>query len=214
MKNVLLIGLGRFGRYTAQKFNEMGHQVMAVDRTEDRVKKVLSYVTTAQIGDSTNEQFLQQLGVPNYDLCVVAIGDDFLSSLETTALLKDLGAKKVISRATGATQEKFLLRNGADEVVFPEKALAKWTAIRYSSDHILNYVELMEGYGAFEVKVPMEWNNMRIGDLSIRQKYGINILGVRNGQMNMNVQPDMVLQGGESLLVLGKNESVQKVFKL
>lgn len=126
MKNVLIIGLGRFGIHIAMQLNQLGHEVMAVDWKEERVDKVLSFVTNAQIGDSTNAEFLQSLGIGNYDICFVTIGDSFQNSLETTSLLKELGAKLVISRAERDVQEKFLLRNGADKVVYPEKQVAKW----------------------------------------------------------------------------------------
>lgn len=118
MKSVLLIGLGRFGRHIAMKLNEMRHQVMAVDKNEKRVNAVLPFVMNAQIGDATNKEFIESLGVNNFDVCIVAIGDDFQSSLETTSLLKELGAKMVVSRAARDVHAKFLLRNGADEIVF------------------------------------------------------------------------------------------------
>ena len=137
MKSILLIGLGRFGKHIALHLNHLGHQVMAVDASEERVEAVLPLVTNAQIGDSTDADFLESLGVRNYDVCIVAIGNNFQSSLETTSLLSELGARFVVSRAATDVQEKFLLRNGANEVVYPEKQLAKWTAIRYSADHIL-----------------------------------------------------------------------------
>ena len=121
MKSILLIGLGRFGKHVAQKLYELKHQVMAVDMIEERVNEVLPYVTNAQIGDGTNEEFLSSLGVRNFDVCIVAIGDNFQSSLETTSLLKELGAKMVVSRAARDVHAKFLLRNGADEIVYPEK---------------------------------------------------------------------------------------------
>ena len=149
MKSVLLIGLGRFGRHMAQKLNELNHEVMAIDKTEDRVDAVLPFVTNAQIGDSTNEEFLKSLGVNNYDLCIVAIGNDFQSSLETTSLLKELGAKVVISRASRDTHAKFLLRNGADQIIYPEKQVASWAAIRYSADHILDFIEIDERFAIF-----------------------------------------------------------------
>ena len=126
MKSILLIGLGRFGRHIAEELNKLGHEVMAVDENEDRVNAVLSIVTNAQIGDSTNAEFLEALGVRNFDVCIVAISGNFQSSLETTSLLKELGAKMVVSRAERDVQAKFLLRNGADEVLYPEKQLAKW----------------------------------------------------------------------------------------
>ena len=143
MKSILLIGLGRFGKHIAMHLNHLGHQVMAVDTSEERVEDVLPIVTNAQIGDSTNADFLESLGVRNYDVCIVAIGNNFQSSLETTSLLSELGARFVVSRAATDVQEKFLLRNGANEVVYPEKQLAKWTAIRYSADHILDYLSLI-----------------------------------------------------------------------
>ena len=136
MKSILLIGLGRFGKHIALHLNHLGHQVMAVDTSEERVEAVLPLVTNAQIGDSTNADFLESLGVRNYDVCIVAIGNNFQSSLETTSLLSELGARFVVSRAATDVQEKFLLRNGANEVVYPEKQLAKWTAIRLSLIHI------------------------------------------------------------------------------
>ena len=150
MKNILLIGLGRFGRHIAMELNELGHEIMAVDVNEGRVDKVLPYVTNAQIGDSTNAEFLESLGIGNYDICFVTIGGSFQNSLENTSLLKELGAKMVISRAERDVQEKFLLRNGADKVIYPEKQVAKWASIRYTDDHILCLL-----YTSFFVP---EWN--------------------------------------------------------
>ena len=167
------------------------------------------------IGDSTNEEFLSSLGIRNFDACIVTIGDNFQNSLETASLLKELGAKKVIARASRGVQEKFLLRNGADEVVYPEKQLAAWTAIRCTSEHILDYIELDKEYSIFELTVPDEWNGNTIIQLDIRKKYGINILGVREqGRLNMNILPDTVLSRGQSMLVLGKPKAVQKCFRI
>lgn len=215
MKSILLIGLGRFGRHIALKLNALNHQVMAIDHNEERVNALLPFVTNAQIGDSTNEEFLAALGVGNYDACIVAIGDDFQNSLETTYLLKELGARKVIARASKEMQEKFLLRNGADEVVYPEKQLAAWTAIRCSSEHILEYIELDDEYAIFEVEIPSDWSGKSILELDIRKKHGINILGVRtNGKLNMNITPNTVFGHGTSVLVLGQEKAVHKCFRI
>ncbi|MBR2727743.1 MAG: TrkA family potassium uptake protein [Solobacterium sp.] len=214
MKNILVIGAGRFGLYTCSALHDMGHQIMLVDKNEDRINQVLPYVTNAQIGDSTDEAFMKSLGIRNYDLCIVAIGDDFMSSLETTYLLHELGAEKVVSRVTSGSQEKFLLRNGADAVVFPERQLGTWTAIRYSSDAISNYIEVMDGYSIFELNVPKEWDNLPVGTINARNKYGINILGVKNGKMEMNITGDTVLHFGQTMLVLGKTQEIQKMFSL
>lgn len=214
MKSILLIGLGRFGRHIALKLNALNHQVMAIDHNEERVNALLPFVTNAQIGDSTNEEFLAALGVGNYDACIVAIGDNFQNSLETTYLLKELGARKIIARASKEMQEKFLLRNGADEVVYPEKQLAAWTAIRCSSEHILEYIELDDEYAIFEVEIPSGWSGKSILELDIRKKYGINILGVRtDGKLNMNITPNTVFGHGTSVLVLGQEKAVHKCFR-
>ena len=215
MKSVLLIGLGRFGRHMAQKLNELNHEVMAIDKTEDRVDAVLPFVTNAQIGDSTNEEFLKSLGVNNYDFCIVAIGNDFQSSLETTSLLKELGAKVVISRASRDTHAKFLLRNGADQIIYPEKQVASWAAIRYSADHILDFIEIDERFAIFEVTTPEEWIGKTIGQIDIRKKFGINIMAIKqDGKLCLTIHPDTVLNEGETMLVLGEYKDIQKCFHI
>ena len=215
MKSILLIGLGRFGRHIALHLNELGHQVMAVDHMEERVDAAMPFVTNAQIGDSTNAAFLESLGIRNFDVCIVAVGNDFQSSLETTSLLKELGAKLVVSRAARDVQAKFLLRNGADEVVYPEKQLAKWTAIRYTADHILDYIELDEEHAIFEIPVPGNWAGQSIGQIDIRKKYNINIMGIRkNGKLELSVSPDMVMEAENTMLVLGSNKDLQKCFHI
>ena len=211
MKSILLIGLGRFGRHIAMKLNDLNHQVMAVDSNEERVNAVLGYVTSALIGDSTSEEFLSSLGVGNFDACIVAIGDDFQSSLETTSLLKELGAGKVIARASTGVQEKFLLRNGADEVVYPEKQLASWTAIRYTSDHIIDYIELDDDNAIVEVSVPRSWVGKTVGALDVRRRYNINILGIKKtSKLDIGVTSSTVLTADETVLVLGSSRDIQK----
>ena len=201
MKSVLLIGLGRFGRHVARKLNEMKHQVLAVDKNEKRVEDALPYLTSAQIGDSTEEAFVRSLGVRNFDVCIVAIGDAFQSSLETTSLLKDLGARKVVARAARDVHAKFLLRNGADHVVYPEKQLAAWTAIRYTSDHIFDYIELTPDYSIYETETPKAWVGKTIHQLDIRRKYNVTLLAVKKDDQ---INPE----------ILGKNKNVQKCFHI
>ena len=214
-KSILLVGVGNFGKHIARKFNELGHDVMAIDQNEDRINDVMPLVTSAQIGDSTNEEFLCTLGVDNYDVCIVTIGGDFQSSLETTSLLKELGAKKVVSRAERDGQAKFLLRNGADEIVYPEKQLASWMGIRYSADHILDYIELDGEHAIFEVTVPREWIGMTVGQLDIRRKYKINIMGIKkNGKFSVSITPDTVLTEDKTLMVVGEYKALQKCFRI
>ncbi len=215
MKSILLVGLGRFGRHIAEKLNALNHQVMAVDRREGRVDAILPFVTNAQIGDSTNPDFLTSLGIRNFDFCIVAIGDDFQSSLETTSLLKELGAKLVVSRAASDVHAKFLLRNGADEIIYPEKQLANWVAIRYSADHIFDYIELDNDHAIFEVQVPKEWVGRTVGELDVRKKYNINIMGLKeSGRMNLSITPDTGITDSQTMLVLGSMKQIQKVFHI
>ncbi len=179
MKNILLIGTGRFGRHIAVQLSQLGHQVMAVDTNEERINDVLPYVTQ--------------------------------NSLETTSLLKELGAKCVVSRAERDVQAKFLLRNGADQVVYPEKQVAKWAAIRYTADHIFDYIEIDEQHAIFEVEVPEGWVGKSIGELNIRRKFGINILGIKHSvKTDVSITPDTMLSGEITILALGEYKALQK----
>jgi trk system potassium uptake protein TrkA len=215
MKSILLIGLGRFGRHIAIKLKELGHQVMAVDKDEEKVQEVLPYVTSAQIGDSTKESFLRSPGVGNFDTCIVAIASDFQGSLETTSLLKELGAKFVVSRASRDVQAKFLLRNGADEIVYPEKQIAHWTAIRYSSEHIFDYIEMDETHAMFEVAIPKDWVGRTVGEMDIRRHYKITILALkRNNELDMAINSETVMPENATIMVLGNIKDVQKCFHI
>lgn len=215
MKSILLIGLGRFGRHIAIKLHELHHQVMAVDRVEDRIDAVLPYVTNAQIGDSKNQDFLVSLGVRNFDICIVAIGEDFQSSLETTSLLKELGAQFVVARANRDVHAKFLLRNGADEVVYPEKQMASWTALRYSSDHIFDYIELEGDNAIVEVSAPVHWIGKTVGALDIRRKHHINLLATKkNHRLNIAITSDTVISGDETLLMMGSHKDIHRCFHI
>ena len=215
MKNILLIGAGRFGRHIAVQLSQLGHQIMTVDLNEERINDVLPFTTNAQIGDSTNPEFLRSLGIGNFDVCMVTISGNFQNSLETTSLLKELGAKCVVSRAERDVQAKFLLRNGADHVVYPEKQMAKWAAIRYTSDHIFDYIEIDGLHAIFEVEVPENWIGKTVGDLDIRRKYGINILGVkRSGKTDVSITTDTVLSKEITILALGEYKALQKCFRI
>lgn len=215
MKSILLIGLGRFGRHIAMKLDELNHQVMAIDRNEERVDAILPYVTNAQIGDATKEGFMESLGVRNFDVCIVAIGDNFQSSLEATSLLSELGAKYVVSRAARDVHAKFLLKNGADEVIYPEKQMAEWAAIRYSADHILDYVELDDEHAIFEISVPENWVGRTVGQLDIRNKHNINIMAFKHqGVMNLNIKSDTPVPENNTMLVLGNIRDIQKCYHI
>ena len=214
MKSVLLIGLGRFGRHMAQKLHEMHHEVLGVDRDEQKLDDALPYLTGGKIGDATVPQFVDELGVRNFDLCVVAIGDDFQSSLETTNLLKEKGAPFVLARATRDVHAKFLLHNGADDVVYTEKQMAIWAAVRYTADHVFDYLELTPQYSIYEVELPREWVGRTPAQLDIRRKHRINVLATKRGSaLDPLPGPDHVFQSDERILSLSSNEDAAKFLK-
>lgn len=215
MKSVLLIGLGRFGRHMAERLIAEGNEILAVDINEERVNDAIDMVADAQIGDATNEHFVESLGVRNFDLCVVAIGDNFQSSLEATALLKDCGASLVLARANRDVHAKFLLRNGADHVVYPEKEMAQRLAVKYGNDNIFDYIELTEEYAIYEIPVPDTWVGSSIVEKEVRKKYHISILATKEaGRMNPLPGADHVFRGAETLIVMGHFRDVRTVTKV
>lgn len=212
MKSVLIIGAGQFGTHIARRMSQLKCEVMAVDRDEARINAILPLVTNAQIGDSTNEEFMRSLGISEYDVCIVTISGNFQNSLETTALLKELGGKKIIARAQNDVQEKFLLRNGADETVYPEKQTAIRIAIKEASDDILDVFQLDRDINIYEVRVPKDWNDKTIAGLDVRRKYHLNLIAVRvNDQLTVPM-PDMILHAGDEVLVMGATKDIQKHF--
>ena len=214
MKSVLLIGAGQFGMHIAKRMSKLHCEVMVIDRDEDRINSVLPYVTNAQIGDSTHAEFMRSLGIPEYDVCIVTISGNFQNSLETTALLKELGANKIISRAQNDVQEKFLLRNGADETVYPEKQTAIRLAIKEASDDILDAFQIDRNVCIYEVRVPKEWDNKTIAGLDIRKKHHLNIIAIRTPEQLIVPMPDMILHAGDSVMLIGSIKDVQRYFDI
>lgn len=212
MKSVLIIGAGQFGIHIARRMAELRCEIMVVDSDEGRINSILPYVTNAQIGNSTNEEFMESLGIPDFDVCIVTISSSFQDSLETTALLKELGAKKVIARAQNDVQEKFLLRNGADETVYPEKQTAIRVATKEAHDDILDVFQLDRNINIYEVRVPANWNNKTIAELDIRKKHNLNIIAVRAEDRLVLPMPDMILTTDDAILLLGNIKDIQKAF--
>jgi trk system potassium uptake protein TrkA len=211
MKSILLIGIGRFGKHMALKLHELKQDVLAVDKNEEKVEEILPFVTNGLIGDSTKEQFIASLGVRNFDVCIVAIGDNFQSSLETTSLLKDYGAKFVVARANSDVHGKFLLRNGADNVIYAEKETAIRAAVKYSADNVFDYIELTPEHSIYETPVPPSWIGKTIIQLGVRQKYHISILALKkDNELIPLPKPDHVFNDGESMLILGANKDIKK----
>lgn len=215
MKNILIIGLGRFGRHLAEKFVELGDEVMVIDRDEESVQAMMNVVTYAQIGDCTKEEVLRSLGVNNFDICFVCMGEDFQSSLEITDQLRTLGAKYIVSKAGRDIHAKFLLKNGADEIVYPEKDMASKVAVRFSSNHLIDFFSISDDVAVYEIFVPSSWYSKSILELNVRSEYGINILAVRNadGEVNANPGPSYVFAKGDQMFVLATQSGVKKFIK-
>ena len=212
MKTVLIIGAGQFGIHIAKRMEQLDCEIMAVDNDEERINDILPYVTSAQIGDSTNADFMSSLGIPDYDVCIVTISDSFQDSLETTALLKDLGARRVISRAQNDVQEKFLLRNGADQTVYPEKQTAIRLATREAADDVLDVFQVDRDINIYEVQVPKAWINKTIMELDIRKKHNMNIIAVRVNDQLVLPRPDMILTADNIIFLIGNVKDIKRVF--
>ena len=207
MKSILVIGIGRFGKHLCMDLVENGNE------KEENLEDILSLVTSAKIADCTREEVLRSFGVRNFDICFVCIGTNFQSSLEITSQLKELGAPYVISKATRDIQAKFLLRNGADEVVYPDRDIAKRLAIKVSANHVYDYME-MGDYSIYEIQPLEEWVGKSIKQMNFRVKYNANILGIkREGQSTLLPDADHVFQADEHLMVIGKKMDIDRIVK-
>lgn len=214
MKSFLIIGMGRFGRHFAEKAVSLQHEVMIVDENEELINGLSGSFGNAYVGDCTNEAVLKGLGVNNFDVCVVAIGENFQSSLEITSLLKDLGARYVVSKAKSDIQCKFLMRNGADEVVYPERDSAEKAAMKLSANNIFDYLELTDEYSIFEIKTPQEWSGHSIVSLNIRQKYSVSVLAVKQGTKLIPMpSADYIFDINDHALVIGRTEDIKRLTK-
>lgn len=212
MKSILIIGMGRFGRHLCQNLAQLGNQIMIVDEKEETLEELLPYVVSAKIGDCTNEAVLKSLGIANFDICFVCIGTNFQSSLEITSLVKELGARRVISKANRDIHAKFLLRNGADEVIYPDRDIAEKLAVRYSANHVFDYIELTHEYSIYEIPPLPQWIGKSLKESGIRNQYHISIMGTkRNGKVKLMPQADYVIEEEEHLMVIGKKTDIDEI---
>lgn len=209
MISVLLIGMGKFGKTLGNQLLAMGDEVMIVDKNEDIVNSLASRYTNALIADCMSVDNLATLDVAAFDACVVAIGEDFQASLEITSNLKDFGAKRVISRATTEIQRKFLLRMGADEVIYPDMDIAQRLAVRLNSSNVINYVDLDAEYSIFEIAVPKKWVKKTVLEVNPRKRFGMNILTIKNaGKVLTAFDGNYAFQEGDQVLVFGNTEQI------
>ncbi len=214
MKSILIIGLGRFGTHLCKDLSRLNNEIMIVDQDESRLEDLLPLVVSAKIGDCTNEKVLKSLGIGNFDVCFVCIGNNFQSSLEITSQLKELGAKYVVSKANRDIHAKFLLRNGADEVVYPDSDIAEKIAVRFSANQVFDYTELGNGYSIYEIAPFPGWIGKTVKEVNFRAVYNANIIGVKaDGSMKLTPGPDYVFQQDEHLMILGHQSDVEEIVK-
>ena len=214
MKTILVIGLSKFGIHLAEKLMQLDNEVVVIDRDSKVVESFDNKFTDAFIGDCRNEEVLKSLGVHNFDLCFVTIDQDFQSSLEITAMLKENGAKYVISNANRDRQADFLKKIGADEVIYPEKESAIKNAIKFTDNHISDFIPMTEDYSVFEIDTPESWLGKTIAELNIRKKYEVNIVAIKNKD-GFNPVPDAqyTFKEEDHIVVIGKNDIVEKLAK-
>ncbi len=210
MRSSLIIGMGTFGRTLAARLQELGNEVMIVDENSATIDELSSQFSNAVIADCSHKEVLETLDVKSYDICFVAIAQDFQASLEITGLLQELGAKNIISKAKSELQAKCLLKCGADEIIFPERDIAYKLGTKFATKHIFDYLELTNGYGVFEIKMPASWIGKAVKDLNIRQKHGVNILAIKQKETGLVPLQDAehVFSDKERVLVLGLEKDV------
>ncbi|MBR3691189.1 MAG: TrkA family potassium uptake protein [Clostridia bacterium] len=212
MKSFLIIGIGKFGYYLCRELSARGCNIMAADMNEEALTDVLPYVVSAKIGNCTRPDVLKTFGVDNYDACIVCIDEDFQNSLQVTALLSEMGARRVVSFASTEVQAKFLRRNGADRVIFPEEAVAERLAVSLSSDSILDQFELSDELSVFEIQTPAAWVGKSVLELNIRARYGISVLATkRDDRAKMLNNPNYVFNSVDSLMVMGSEGDIRRI---
>lgn len=214
MKSILIIGMGRFGRHLCTNLAKLGNQIMAVDENEETLEDMLDYVVSAKIGDCTNEAVLKSLGVDNFDICFICIGTNFQSSLEITSMVKEMGGRYVVSKANRDIHAKFLLRNGADEVIYPDRDIAEKMAVRYSAHHVFDYIELTDEYSIYETPPLPQWVGKSLKESDIRNRHHINVLGTkRDGQANLMPPADYIIRSDDHMMIIGKKTDIDKLLE-
>ena len=212
MKSILVIGMGRFGRRFAEKMLELGNDVMIVDKSSDIITSRSAYFTDSYIGDCTSKEVIRALGVSNFDLCLVAIGEDFQPSLVITSLLKEHGAKYVVSKARQDIQADLLKKIGADEVIYPERDMAEKLAVRFNATNLFDFIDLTEEYAIFEIAILEDWVGMTVAEANVRKKYKVNIIAVKtDGHLNPMPGGDYRFRAGDHLVIIGKAADVNKL---
>lgn len=214
MKNILILGLGRFGSAMVKPLAALGNQVVVCDTDEEKISRVLEYAAGAKIGDCTSEKFIRSLGVEDFDMVFVTIGENLQNSLVAVTLLKDCGAKYICAKAGSDMHEKLLLRLGADKVIFPERDAGERAANIYGRKSVFDCIELMENHAIYEIAVPASWVGKSVREVNVRARYGANILGVKKDKksgLNPNVSPDYEFTAGSTVMIMGEISRLKSI---
>ena len=211
-RQFVVIGIGRFGASLAKTLYATGNDVLAIDKNEDLVQDIADYVTHAVQMDATDENALRTLGIKNFDVAVVSIGDNIQASIMVTLLLKELGVKYIVAKGSNDLHAKVLKKIGADRVVLPEQDMGNRVAHNLLSSSILDFIELSEDYSVMEIEVVDAWDNNTLKQLDLRAKYGINVMAIKN-EKKVKVSPsaETILNSGDILVVVGSVEQLTKI---
>lgn len=213
MKTFLIIGAGRFGMHLAKNLCQMGNEVMIVDQDEKVINEISNTVTATEIGDFTVKSNLAALGVDDYDYVFVALSS-FQNSLIIVDYLKELGAKFVIAKAASELHEKFLLKNGADKIVYPERDAGYMEAVTYSNNNVHDYIKLSDDAGIYEIEAPTKWCGKSLSGLNVRRIHNVSVIARRSGLSVYPINdPEYVFTKSEHIFVMGDKKDIRKLTK-
>lgn len=214
MKSFLILGMSTYAQHLCREFARLGCDVMIADIDSDVIEPMIPYSVSAKICDCTNREILEDFGVDEFDTCFVCMGGNFTETLETTYLLRELGANKIITEVNREIELKFVLRNGADQAIYPEKDVALRVASRESCDSVFDAIELSGGYSIYETEVPKQWKGKSVRELNVRAKYNMNIIALKIGdELKPMLSPDYLFGKDEHLLLMCHEDDIRKLFK-
>lgn len=211
MKSFLIIGVGEFGKHLAYKLQSMGNEVCIVDSNKSITSVLESDFENVYIADCMNIAALKDLGVKNYDACIVAVGQNFQASLEITSHLKELGAKYIISKANSDIQAKFLKMAGANETVYPEKDIAEKIAVKCNASNLLDFLKISNVYSIFEIEIPKSWISHSLLELNLRKKYNINVIAIQSDEVVAIPDADYVFKENDHIYIFGNSNIIGKL---
>lgn len=214
-KQFAIIGIGRFGSSVALSLTQLGYDVLAVDADEGKIQAISQCVTHAVQADPTEEEALRAIGIRNFDVVVVAIGQDIQASILTTLILKELGVKMLIVKAQNELHGKVLRKIGADKVIFPERDMGQRLAHALISPNILDFIELSDNYSIVEIRATPLLIGKSLNQLDIRTGYGCNVMAIKSNDGTMNITPsaDDLIQPTDILIVVGHNDDLNRLEK-